>query len=146
MSGKNTFKGKGLLALLALEAALRRSIATTRWIRTGARVLLDKWGINPATIKRPRGRPSKTTFTDEQIVQLVWKQKYQAGLPFSNEHGADLNQCFVAVADAQGRNVGEIREAWKRVPAAERKKIGDWLSRLLREEGVLHQRFNKKKN
>lgn len=135
-----------MVDVLKLILIVRRSIATTRWIRTRDRVLLDQLGIDPATIKRPRGQPPKTPFTDEQIVQLVWKQKYQAGLPFSNEHGAYLNQCFVAVADAQGRNVGEIRKAWNRVPAAERKKIGDWLFRLLREEGVRHRRFNKKKN
>lgn len=134
-----------MVDVLKLILIVRRSIATTRWIRTGDRVLLDKLGIDPATIKRPRGRPSKTAFTDEQIVQLVWKQKYQAGLPFSNEFGGDLNKCFVAVADAQGRNVGEIRKAWKRVPAAERKKIGDWLSRLLRDEGELHEKFKSAK-
>jgi hypothetical protein len=128
-----------------MKAAIRRSLAMTSWIRTRDRVLLDQLGIDPATIKRPRGRTPKTHFTDKQIVQLVWKQKYQAGLPFSNDLGGDLNRCFVAVADAQGRNVGGIREAWKRVPAAERKQIGAWVLRLLREHGALHQRFSKKK-
>lgn len=122
---------------------VKTTIAKEKWTRVKDPSGLEELGIDPHTIKRPRGRPQKQPLSNEQWVQLVFKQQLQAGKPFSNAMGADLNPCFYGVADAQGVNVSKVREAWAAVPPEKRKRIKETLKSLLLEHGELHPRHRK---
>ncbi len=126
-----------------LVEILNLDLAERLYKVTGNTSRLLELGIDPATVKRPPYRPSKTMFDDRQIVQLVWKQEYQAGVKFSNNEAREKNPCFLAVAKAQGRHVSAVIRQWRRVPAAERVKIREWLRERLREHGQLHERHKK---
>jgi len=91
-------------------------------------------------VRRPRGAPAKLKMGDEDVVELVFKQKLQAGKPFSNQPDPYWNPCFVGVADAWGVNVNAVRRKFKAVPAARRREIHDWLWRVLEAHGELHPR------
>jgi hypothetical protein len=127
-----------------LVDAIRRSLAITRWIRTADKSGLDELGVAAELIGgRKRGRPRKIPFTDEQVVQLVYKRQLQQGLPFTNVQGADNNPCFHTVADALGVNVGAVRGAYSRVPSLRRDEIKAWLKRELEANGKLDPRYTK---
>ncbi len=127
----------------AMVAKIKRAIAEKHYKIIGDKSRLLELGIDPATVRRPPWRPSKTMFDDRQIVHLIWKQKYQAGEKFSNTEGINKNSCFLAVAKAQGRHVSGVIRQWRCVPAAERAAIGEWLRELLREHGALHEHRRK---
>lgn len=85
-------------------------------------------------------------YKEKHIVQLVFKQKWQAGKPFSNTENKELNQCFVAVADLFGMHARQISEKYYSVPEDERKKIERWLVQLLDEHKLIHtKKLNKAK-
>ncbi len=119
---------------------LRASLAAGRWIRFAERQPLEDLGLSPDLIPRRgmRGQPRKIRHTDEQIVQLVYKQQLQGGRPFTNAAGADNNPCFTGVADFHGVHVSAVRAAWERVPAQRRREIKTWL------QGELTPRHKKK--
>lgn len=121
---------------------IQSQLAFHRWIRNAERKPLEDLGISPDLVpRRKRGQPPKLRITDEQVVQLVWKRQLQEGKPFSNKaNRKENNWCFTLVADSQRVEVGTIIAAWKRVPAARRQEIKDWLYRLLEREGKLHAR------
>lgn len=105
---------------------------------------VERWleALNSGELKRRRGRPPQVRERPEAIVQLVWKQKLQAGLPFTNEdrEWGDLNPCFYIVADNLGCSPAAVRRHWRAVPKVRRDYIHDWLKELLREHGLLHPR------
>lgn len=132
------------LTIRQLIDKIRRSIAIDHYIRFKDRSGLDDLGVSPRSLKRSGGRPPNTKFSNEDIVQLVYKQKWQAGKPFTNANGADNNQCFYGVADAQGLSVSQVREKWKAVPAARRKVIEQRLVQLLRQHKMVHPKKQNK--
>lgn len=91
-------------------------------------------------IKRKRGQPEKTLYDPRHIVQLVYKQSLQAGVPFVNLAGKELNECFIAVAENQGVSVDQIVRKYKKVPKKEREQIKVWLKRTLKKHNKLHNR------
>ena len=123
---------------------IRRSLAIGRYQRFNDRTGLDDLGISAQSIKRSGGRPPKTPQSNEDIVELVYKQKWQAGKPFSNTYGGDLNECFVGVADAQSLSVTQVREKWSAVSPARRKAIESWLVALLKKHKKIHPSKKKK--
>ena len=125
------------------ERLLAVAGAREQYVRFADPSGLQALGIDPKTIKRPRGRPPKHGYSNEEWVQLVFKQQLQVGKPFSNAHGADLNQCFYGVADAQGVNVSRVRDDWDSVPPERRRAIRDWLKTILDDHGELHTRHRK---
>jgi hypothetical protein len=100
--------------------------------------------IENGTAKRKRGRPPKMRrgpypLTDEDVVQLVWIQKYRFGLKGSNNQGGpECNERFVAVANNHGVDASEIHKRWRRVPKARRDEIGHWVKKVHAEAGYLH--------
>lgn len=136
----NDDDAEALRLVTVVKAKLRRAFAEQRYRRIGDASQLLALGIDPVTVKRGRGRPAKTTFSDEQIVQLIWRQKLQAGESFSNSDGKENNPCFVAVARAQGRHVSAIIRQWTNVPDADRRSIEKWLRAVLTKRGLLHSR------
>jgi hypothetical protein len=134
---------EALRLVAVVDAKLRRTNAEQRYRRIGDASQLLALGIAPATVKRGRGHPSKTMFDDRQIVQLIWRQKLQAGESFSNSEGKENNPCIVAVARAQGRHVSAVIRQWTNVPAAERQSIEEWLRAELAKRGLLHDRHKK---
>ncbi|TMO09467.1 hypothetical protein [Pseudoalteromonas sp. S558] len=91
-------------------------------------------------IKRKRGQPEKTLYDPRHIVQLVYKQSLQAGVPFTNKAGKEMNECFIAVAEHQGVGVDQIVRQYKKVPMEEREKIKEWLKRTLKKHNKLNNR------
>lgn len=122
---------------------IHKGIAKSIYAKTGKNSALRELGVSYreiSEIKRPRGQPRVNMYSDRQIVQLVFKQELQVGLPFTNAKSWENNQCFTAVADYQQRSVKQVYEQWKSVPARERAKIRKWLEDLLRKHGRLHKR------
>jgi hypothetical protein len=117
--------------------ATSRLIATREYQLLNDPTKLIQLGIDPKSIKRRPGRPRKHLHPDERVVQLIFKQKWQAGLPFSNAGGDDKNQCFVKVGENLGMNVRDIRESYYRVPEARRKEIEKWVYKILEEHSAL---------
>lgn len=91
-------------------------------------------------IKRKRGKPEKTLYDPRHIVQLVYKQNLQAGVPFTNQAGKEKNLCFIAVAEHQNVGVDQIVRLYKEVPKEEREKIKEWLKRTLKKHNKLNNR------
>lgn len=137
---------------------VRTDIATTHYKDLNDPAPLQGLGIDPKVIKRKGGRPPARTYqenpfdggdpipvyTNEQIVELVFKQKWQGGKPFSNSAGYDYNECFYRVADNLKCNASQIAEKWKRVPKQQRDKLEVWLVRLLYEHEAIHKSKLKK--
>lgn len=143
-----------------MMATIQWRLAITEFLRFNNRAKLDelsstsenipplaqKWleQLASGELRRPRGRPPKTKYSPELIVQLVFKQKLQAGLSFTNELGGDNNPCFYTVAYNLGRNVREVRRDFYKVPASRRQEIEKGLRSILEEFGELHPRHRKK--
>jgi len=116
---------------------IRRSIAIREYQLLNDSAKLIQLGIDPKSVKRKPGRPRKHLHPDERVVQLVIKQKWQAGRPFSNTGGDSENQCFVKVGENLGMNVRDIRESYYNVPETRRKEIEKWVYKILEEHGLL---------
>lgn len=126
--------GKEMLEKIAYHLAKRL------YVVTGNDLALREHGLTYdeiSKIKRPRGRPKKTLYTDRDIVQLIYKQELQAGIRFTNVAGKENNECFIAVAEHQNVGVDQIVRQYKNVPAKERKKIKEWLRQKLAEHDLL---------
>lgn len=132
------------MTISQLVDKIRRSVAIGRYKRFNDRTGLDELGISTRNIKRSGGRPPKTTYSNEDIVELVYKQKWQAGKPFTNANGHEENKCFIGVADAQGLNVWQVREKYSAVPLARRKVIEQRIVALLKEHKKIHPSKKKK--
>jgi hypothetical protein len=116
---------------------ISRSIAIREYQLLNDSTKLIQLGIDPKSVKRSPGRPRKHLHPNERVVQLIFKQKWQAGLPFSNAGGDDKNQCFAKVGENLGKNVRDIRESYYRVPEARRKEIEKWVFKILEEHSLL---------
>jgi hypothetical protein len=91
-------------------------------------------------VKRKRGQPPALHLPAETVVQLVFKQELQGGVPFTNWPSREANPCIVAVAHARGVSESTVARMYKSVPTHRRKQIRDGLHKLLREHGALHPR------
>lgn len=140
-----------------LVDTVKREIAITHYLRFGDDELLKREGISPRSLKRPEGRPPKykvmrdaagrnvgAVWKDEDIVQLVLKQKWMMGWSFSNNPSYERNQCFLNVAELMGCSVKQIKKKWDRVGKQKRDHIELWLLRIMLDQGKVHRKKIKK--
>lgn len=152
MSDKNITEG--------CHPGFRLGMALERHRELNIRDELIALGRAPEMIDRKKlGKPPAYTFnyTDsgvrfpvykaKHVVQLVYKQKWQAGKPFSNSKaGKELNECFVAVADIFEVHAKTISDKFYSLTRTERTEIEKWLVAILYEQGMVHKKkLNKAK-
>lgn len=136
-------KNNGTIHPLLIDAEIHaaRAKAETLYKTTSDRTALLIMGLKHSDIdriKRQRGRPKKTVYNSEQIVQLIYKQNLQSGTTFTNIAGKELNECFIAVAENQNVGVDQIVSHYKAVPALRREEIKKRLKQTLKKHNRLY--------
>ena len=134
-------------ALKRMRRKFREAKAEYNYVLVKNDTGLMRTCIEPDSIKRSGGRPPvymlqessddpgsvpTVIYKPKQIVQLVLKQKWQAGLPFSNNDSVE-NRCFAAVAELFDCHPREIRRKYYSVDKELRQKIEFSLVELLLE-------------
>jgi hypothetical protein len=120
---------------------IAKALANKSYVVTNEPEALRELGVSDSDIKkikRPRGRSRKTLYKDQHIVQLIYKQNLQAGVPFTNVAGKEMNLCFIAVAEHQNVGVDQIVKKYCNVSPEERKEIKEWVRKELSEHGLLY--------
>lgn len=147
-------KTETVISIEEMTNNMRKSIATDNYVRFKETEMLEALNIDPKTIKRKGGRPRKyfkqesefpsgfrrIGHSNRHVVQIVFKQKWQAGIVFSNSSGPENNPCFISTAKVFESNPKVISDKYHEVSEEDRHSLEIWLVKLLMAEGLIHNR------
>lgn len=136
-------ESESLFGVYDLAYDIAYQLAKNLYVKTKSDVALVELGISYSDIlkiRRDKGRPKKVLFSNEQIVQLVYRQNLQNGTFFNNKAGLELNECIIAVSENLNVGVDLIVKQYKSVPQLRRKAIKEFVKKYLTKHNLLSQR------